>query len=166
MKSRILPILLLLSLFLTGCGFFSERILEPVTFYYLETDYRFGREPGVIASEEREASGHRHDLSYLLALYLIGPVEEEHRSPLPPGTRIVKPEQQGRKISMELVNPAYPFSDAELSLACACLTLTCFDITDADRVDITYQEKILTMTKENLTLFDDGGASAAVEETQ
>lgn len=163
---RWIPLLLLFSLIFSGCGFFSERIMEPVTFYYLQNSFHYGKDASVIVAEEREASGHRQELSYLLALYLMGPAEEEHRSPLPPGTRILKAEQTGSKVTMELTNPAYSFSDSELSLACACLTLTCLDITDAQEVSITYLERTVTMTRESLTLYDDSKENLPTEETQ
>lgn len=163
---RWIPLVLTVALLLSGCGFFSERVMEPVNFYYLENQFRYGKDASVIISEAREASGHRQDLRYLLALYLMGPVEEGHRSPLPPGTRIQKAEQTGNRVTMELVNPAYLFSDVELTQACACLTLTCLDLTDAQEVSITYLERTVTMTRENLTLFDDSKANQATEETQ
>ena len=66
--------MLSLCFLLSGCGFFGERIREPVTFYYLCADYQ-EKLCCVIVPEEREASGHSGDLSYLLALYQIGPAE-------------------------------------------------------------------------------------------
>ena len=163
---RVIAAVLLISLLLSGCGFFEERILEPVTFYYVRSEYDFGREPTVIVSEEREASGHRNDLAYLLALYLMGPAQEEHRTPLPPGTRILNPVQKGDNITLELTTPAYTFADPELTLTCACLTLTCLDITDAETVTITYQERSFTMSRDSLTLMDDSKDLLSMEDIQ
>jgi len=165
MKQRI-AIVLFLSVIISGCGFFGERIMEPVTFYYLQTDYTFGREPRVIVPEEREASGHKADLSYLLTLYLMGPAEEEHRTPLPSGTQILNVKYRGNTVSMELSNSVYVLSDAELTLACACLTLTCLDITDAQQVSITYQDRTVTMSGDSLTLIDDKIETMNTEEIQ
>ena len=162
--TRVVALLLCVCLVLSGCGFFSDRLTEPVTFYYLEKEFQFGNHPSLIVSEEREASGHRNDLSYLLALYLMGPAEEEHQSPLLPGTRILKAEQNSGIITLELFNPAYTYSDSELSLVCACLTLTCLDITDASQVNITYQEHTITMTKDSITLFDGSSAEEMITE--
>ena len=161
-----LAVFLIFSLLLSGCGIFKEIISEPVTFYYLSTEYTFGSNSGVIAAEEREASNHRQDLTYLLALYLMGPANEDHRSPLPAGTRIINPEQNGSIITMELVNSVRKLSDADLSLACACLTLTCLDITDATEVSITYGEQTVTMHQDSLTLVDDSRVNSETEEAQ
>jgi len=163
---HVIAAVLLVSLLLSGCGFFGDRISEPVTFYYVRSEYDFGREPAVITSEEREASGHRNDLSYLLALYLMGPAQEEHRSPLPPGTRILNPMQKGDSITLELSIPADTFADPELTLACACLTLTCLDITDAKEVTVLYRERSLTMTRASLTLIDESTVQLTTEETK
>ena len=162
---RFFTALLMISLLLSGCGFFQERIMEPVTFHYLRSDYLYGKDSSVIVSEEREASGHRDDLSYLLALYLMGPVQKDSISPLPPGTRILKPEQHGNTVTLELTNPSYTFQDTELTLACVCLTLTSLDITDAQEVVITYQDRTVSMTRESLTMMDSVETFAS-EETQ
>lgn len=163
---RIIALLVLICMLLSGCSFFEERMLDSVTFYYLQTEYAYGKNPSVIVSETREAAGHRDDLSYLLALYLMGPAEEEHRSPLPPGTRILKSEQKGTKITLELTNPFYSYADAELTLACACLTMTCLDITDAEEVTVIFGEQEITMSRSSLTLLDDSKTNTALEETK
>lgn len=163
---RMLAGIMIFSLLLSGCGIFKGIISEPVTFYYLSAEYTFGSNSGVIVAEEREATNHRQDLSYLLALYLMGPADEDHRSPLPSGTRIINPQQNGEIITMELVNSTYKLSDVDLSLACACLTLTCLDITDASEVSITYGEETVTMHQDSLTLVDDSRENLETEETQ
>ena len=67
---RAFCLFLAICLFFSGCSLSGERMREPVTFYYPRRVYQYGVEDGVIAAEQREASGHRKDLSYLLALYL------------------------------------------------------------------------------------------------
>jgi len=161
---RIFSMILVLCLFLSGCGFLGERIREPVTFHYLCRTY-----PEelccVLVSEEREASGHVGDLSYLLALYQIGPTSEELRSPLPSGTRIHS-EIQNDQILLTLSDDALTLSDLDYSLACACLTLTCLDITDADSVTVSCGDRVRTMTQESLTLYDETETFAPTEETK
>ena len=71
---RIVCMILALCFLLSGCGSFGARIREPVTFHYLCADYQ-EKLCCVIVSEEREASGHSGDLSYLLALYQMGPAD-------------------------------------------------------------------------------------------
>lgn len=163
---RFLIILLILCLTLSGCGIFSERITEPVTFYYLKAEYQFGQNSSVIVTEQREAAGHRDDLSYLLALYLMGPSEEEHVTPLPAGTRFIKLKQENAVVSMELSEASHALSDIDFSLACACIAMTCLDITDAKSVSITSADRTITMTRESLMLLDDSAANSVTEDTQ
>jgi len=152
--------LVLICILLSGCTVFESRMLEPVTFYYLKADYVFGREGSVMVSEQREASGHRDDLSYLLALYLMGPTEEGHATPLPAGTRIFKLENDESTIRMKLSQHAHSLSDSQFSLACGCITMTCLELTSAEQVTITDGERTVTMQRESITLLDDCKANS------
>lgn len=160
---RFFCLLLMLCILLSGCGILGERIKEPVTFYYLKSEYQYFTQDGVIASEEREASGHREDLSYLLALYLMGPAEEELISPVPRGTRIFSAEETAQGVVLQLSDTAATMSETEFSLACACLSLTCLDLTNANQVTINSGERTVTMSRETLTLYDNGTPVAAEE---
>lgn len=163
MKYRILCLILSLSILLSGCGFFGERIKEPVTFYYLCGSYQENL-CCVIASEEREASGHVGDLSYLLALYLMGPINDEYVSPLPVGITIASQIDDGH-ILLELPDTAHMLSDIEFSMTCACLTLTCLEITSAEDVTILSGDRAKTMSHSTLTLYDTTSESIASEES-
>ncbi len=157
---RLLCLTLGLCLLLPGCG---ERLKEPVTFYYLRANYQYGSADGVIASEEREASGHRENLSYLLALYLMGPADEELSAPLPKSTRVLSAERSGHAVILELSDKE--LTDAEFTLACACLTLTCLEMVGGETVTVTIGAHTATMSRDSLTLYD-SSAEAATEETQ
>lgn len=152
MKLRIPCLILVVGLLLSGCSFFGDRIREPVTFHYLCGNYQ-EELCCVIVSEERETSGHTQDLSYLLALYLMGPTEEDHASPLPSDTRITSEIADGH-ILLELSGISPAMSDIDFSLACACLTLTCLDIVDAEDVTIRSGDREKTMNSASLTLYD------------
>ena len=162
---RLIGLAFFLCLLFTGCGQFGARIKDPVTFYYLRAEYQYSTEFGVIASEEREASGHRDNLSYLLALYLIGPSGEELVSPIPRGVRFLSVEQADRMITLNLSDTSAVLTDAEYSLACACLTLTCLDLIGTDAVTINSGARSVTMTRDNLILYD-SSMTAPTEETQ
>ena len=159
---RILCMILCVICFLYGCSVSSERIKDPVHFYYLKNTLEYRSHDGVIAREEREASGHRENLSYLLALYRIGPSSEELRLPFPEGTAILMMEQTEKEIKLALGSNASTMSDAEFSLACACLTLTCTELTNVERVTVTNGQQSITMTRESITLLD----TSMTEETE
>lgn len=161
---RILCLTLVLSILFSGCGFFGERIREPATFHYLCRNYQ-EELCCVIVSEEREAAGHTGDLAYLMALYQMGPSNEDLTSPLPSGTRISSDVQNGQ-IFLELSDAALTLSDPEFSLACACLTLTCLDIMEAESVTVSCGSRNKTMTRDSLILHDTEEPTSPTEESQ
>lgn len=161
---RLFCLILAACLLLSGCSLSSGGVREPVRFYYLRSEYQYDTPDGVIASEIREAAGHTHDLPYLLALYLIGPSEDELVSPIPRGTRIYSAVTEGDTVTLTLSDTGKTMTDGEFSLACACLALTSMEITGAGAVTIQSGERNVTMTSDNLTLYD--GGPAATEETQ
>ena len=150
---RFLCFLLAAALFLSGCQFSGDRIKDPVTFYYIQNDYQ-NELTTVFGSEEKEASGHRNDLSYLMTLYLMGPASETLRSPIPTGTRINVEANNKYAVKLQLSEPAVPISDADFSMICACLAMTCIEFTQTRSVTIVCGNRNVSMTKDNLELID------------
>lgn len=124
-----------------------------------------GNNQSIMDWEERESSGHREDLRYLMAMYLMGPSSEELRSPLPLSTRILSAEQEGNAVTLTLSELPPSTTDTSYTLACACLAKTCMGLTDADSVTIISGTRSVTMGVSNLILTD-SGKPAATEETQ
>lgn len=145
--------LLLLALLLGGCGNFAQ-MKEPVSFYYVRQDYSSDMLE-VLDSELWEAAGHRDDLHYLLALYFMGPSREDLISPLPPDARLISLEQSDSCITLNLTELS--MSDADYTLACACLARTLLGITDAQQITIISASKNVTLYKDNLALCDTSG---------
>lgn len=136
---RHLCIFLIFSLFLCLCGCsFGNDIKDPVNFYYLRNSdsFVYGSENGVITPEIRESSGHTRDLSYLLSLYLRGPLDTELKSPFPSGCRIVEIRRESKALHLTLDGVFAQLENLDLTLACACLAKTCFDMSDAQEVKI------------------------------
>ena len=160
---RLIGLLLLFSMLLSGCSM-GERIKEPVTFYYVSENYQKDMDQ-VIVSEIREASGHRDDLTYLLALYSLGPSSEGLKSPLPRNTTILPIERTVDEIVLALTENGRTLKDADFTLASACIALTCMDLIDVQQVTVVCEEQSITLGKESLLLYTDS-ASTAQEETQ
>jgi len=133
---RMIAFLLLVCFLLSSCSASGERIKSPAIFYYLQSQPDYFSEDGVIASEKRETSGHKNDISYLLALYLMGPSDESLTSPLPENCVLYYTEIMDETLILRISSLDNSLSDYEFSLACACLALTCFDITDAQKVTV------------------------------
>ena len=160
---RLICLLLIFCLFLSGCSVLGERFKEPVTFYYVRENYQKDMEP-VIASEIREASGHRQDLSYLLALYSMGPSKEGLLSPLPRNSKLTLTEYTQDKILINLSESIPSISDADFTLASACIALTCTELTGIRQITVACGEKTITIQEDKL-LQDSNIASEPQEET-
>lgn len=128
-------VLLLISL--CACQLHSSDVIEPVEFYYLRGDYLYGGTDGVIAAESREASGHAGDLSYLLALYLRGPLDSSLRAPFPTNCKLLDFNLDGETLSVTLDSTFAALENMELTIACACFARTCFSLADVAQVQIT-----------------------------
>lgn len=161
---RFLCILIVLSLFLSGCQVLGEHLKEPVTFYYVKSTYQKDLSDAFLP-EQREASGHRDDLSYLMALYLMGPVDENLKSPIPAGTRIYVDANNAYNVRLKLSDTEKTMTDAEFSIASACLAMTCLELTGTQMVTVSSGSRSVTMTSRNLELID-SNATLATEEPQ
>jgi len=149
--NRLICSLLCFCLLLTGCSISGERIKEPVVFYYVREDYRKDMDP-VIASEIREASGHSEDLSYLLALYSIGPSQKDLKAALPRNTKIVLTERTEEHIVLTLSEGVLTMTDADYTLASACLALTCMELIAVPQVTIVCGDRTITMQRDTILL--------------
>ena len=154
---RLIAFLLILSLCLSLAACADPHA---ITFYYAreKTEYQYGAADGVMVGESREAAGHVDDLRYLLILYLHGPVSENLRSPFPAGTDLVELTQEGDSLTIRLSSIVSVLEGTDLTLACACLARTCFDLTDVRTVTILakgLETVSMTMERDDLLLTDD-----------
>jgi len=152
--NRLICLLLCFCFLLTGCSVSGERIKEPVVFYYVRKDYQKDMDP-VIASDIREASGHSEDLSYLLALYSMGPSQKELKAIFPRNTKIVPTERTEESLVLTLSESALTITDADFTLASACLALTCMELIDVDQVTVINGDRSITLNKDTLLLEQD-----------
>ncbi len=150
---RLIFLFLIFSLFLSGCSTGTERIKEPVTFYYVHENYQKDMEQ-VIVSEVREASGHKEDLSYLLALYSMGPSNENMKLPLPRSTKIVLTEHTDDCVTLNLSENALIITDADFTLASACIAMTCMELTGIPQVTVICGDRNITIQEDNLLLYN------------
>lgn len=155
MKQRVSLLLLSVMLLLCGCSLEKAAIKEPVQFYYQRGSFAYHTGESVIHPETREAAGHTQDLPYLLSNYLMGPTEEGLVSPFPYRTKLVSLQQEENSIRIELSDTVHSMTDAQFSLACACISLTCMELTDAQSVTVVSGNQSLSTTREQLLLFDE-----------
>lgn len=150
---RLICLILLFSLLLTGCTMVGEHIKEPVSFYYIQKNYQKNMDQ-VIVSELREASGHKDDLSYLLALYSMGPSSKELISLIPRNTTIIPTERSESSIELTLSENVLALTDANFTLASACIALTCMELLDVEQVTILCDDRSITIGEDTLLYAD------------
>lgn len=145
---------------LLGCSSFGTGIKEPVTFYYPRSLATYGHEDSIIASELRESSGHTNDPDYLISLYLHGPMDDNLVSPFPQGTSLISLQQEDHILYLTLSDSFANQSSLDISIACACLSKTCFELCNVEQVEIRTasiplgQTQTVVITKDNIQLHD------------
>lgn len=163
---KIMCMLTLLSLMASFCACtFSQA--DTVSFYYPRADFLYDEPDGVIASEERDAAGHTADMQYLLSLYLMGPLKQELVCTFPKSTRLLTDSRDGSRMLIELSDTSESLTDAEFSLGCACLALTCIKASGAEEIVITSGSRTLTIREDALLLYEEPFPTASeTEETK
>ena len=158
---RLVSLLLILALCLslTACA-----NPNAVTYYYVRNpdEYLYGVSDGVMVGESREAGGHVDNLRYLLILYLHGPISDHLKSPFPAGTKLVELNREGDDLTVQLTSMFTVLEGADLTLACACLARTCFELTDVQTVTVLamgWKTVSMTMERDHLLLMDDSAES-------
>ncbi len=161
MKNRIIASLLIICILLTLCACTTKkRIEKPANFYYLSPDIAYHRPDGMITSETREIAGIENNLHTILANYLQGPLAEDYISPFPKDVYVVNITQNTEILSITLSDQFASLTGYDLSLACACITLTVQEMVNTQLVQISAQSKLLdgaeriTMNKDSLIVFD------------
>lgn len=150
---------LLLGLLFSGCASETPALQAPVSFYYC----RSGSVDG-IGWEVREGAGLADDPAALLDLYLAGPADSSLISPFPAGVRLEQVSVSDDTLIVTLSPEFAQLQGIDLTVACACLTLTALECSDCTAVRIgSSGEKLngnnwIRMTRESLMLTDNSSA--------
>ena len=132
-------ILLLILVFLVtaaGCAQKAPDTATPVTFYYPADKTVYDGLTSMLHPEIREGAGYEDDIAGLMNLYLKGPRLEELRSPFPRQITVHKYSSTSNTATLELSSEFAQLSGIDLTVACACIANTLFDLTQVDRVQI------------------------------
>lgn len=140
--------ILLLSVF--GC----TKRTDTVTFYYPRAEILYGQEDGVIAAEERDVSGREKDFSYLMMLYLEGPISQELDSPFPAETAIEQLELRDDVLHIRLSEPFSRLEGMDYTIACCCIARTCFGLYDTETVEITCGTRTMILDRNTVAWVD------------
>ena len=165
MKKRIASILLILLIVsLCACTDTPDSSKDPLVFYYpwadLEAAMKQDPHCTALGYEERDISGNRENLRYLLTLYFQGPLDTDLASAFPKGTSALEVQMEDTALTVTLNHAFGQLEGMDLTLACTCLARTCFGLTDAQSVTIKTAptddtpELSVTITRDNFLLED------------
>ena len=117
---------ILLFQLLIGCSRKEEEILQPVNFYYINSEISYNTPNGVVQAEIREGAEFR-DIEELLQVYLKGPVASELRSFMPLGVKLLSCVVDNDSIYILLSSQFAKLSGVKLTTACSAILMTTHD---------------------------------------
>lgn len=127
---------LALCLSLCACGSGKDKIQQPVNFYYRCSELSYDTSDGLIRAYVAEAAGYTEVLP-LLRLYLQGTTDAAFTSTFPAGIQLLDAYVMGKTIYLELNESMADLTGIDLTIACACLTMTALELVDATNVCIS-----------------------------
>lgn len=128
---------------LPGCTRKAPAPKSPVSFYYPAVEVIYDGKTHVIQAETREGAGYEEDIAGLLNLYLRGPISETLRSPFPGRVTVSHFSTTANTAILELSSEFSQLVGIDLTLACACIANTLFDLTQLQRVQIFATDAML-----------------------
>ena len=146
-------------LLLSGCSNTANYMHEPVDVYYCASPISYHSPNGILQTERQEFQGGKDNLRGFLNKYLSGPSSSKLSSPFPADGSILSIEQDDTGMNAELSVQFLKLTQNELILAYACLSMTIFEITDAQTVNLhihgtNIEKSVVTMTRDNLWFAD------------
>lgn len=138
------------------------ELLHPVQFFYKTAETTFEGEYGVIAPEQREANGHEEDLQWLLEAYFAGPQGDTLVAPFRSETTLTDCSLEDGVLSVTVSSHLAELGGVDLTVACACIAMTCLEFADVDSVQISAENTLLegrsaiVITRSDIALMDRG----------
>jgi hypothetical protein len=156
-------LLLILCLLLAGCARQQTSLITTLKFYYplQVADYTLGA--SYIQPELREGAGVDKSLKNMLNLYLKGPKDQiTFQMPFRYNTQVVSISRGSTMLDITLNRGFANYTGLDLTIACACITMTCIELTDVTVVRIRAENttldgaEFIEMSAESLLLVDFG----------
>lgn len=157
---KFLSILLafLITTTMIACSSKGEDSTEAVNFYYQTQDITYHEEAGFFVTEKRSVAS--QDLTDIINIYLSGPEKDEYKSPFPTGTVVRSITHNNGILNIVLSDEFSALKGFDLSVACACLTITIQELADTQLVQISAENteldgnKSITMNTDSLVIYD------------
>lgn len=150
---------ILFSMQLCSCKQEKEKIQKPVNFYYRNSETSYGSERGVISPQVAESEGIDNQID-ILNKYLRGATDTSHVATFPASTKLLELTVIENTAYLKMNDALARLTGMELTVACACITLTVMDLTGVSNVNIrTSNEPLdgsesINMNLENVMLLD------------
>lgn len=151
---------LIISLF--GCGKSAEpELILPIALYYhndLDDKDNFNE---VFVSEIREGADWQNDHMLLLNNYFLGPESDNLINPFPTDLTVVSLSNNGNTTNIVLSDQITKLTGMDLTMACSCLSLTLFELTQCDFVEIAAEDnliadqEVIVIGRESLLMSDE-----------
>ena len=157
--TRFLLVVLILC-FLAGCKTNTESFHDPVSFYYRTNSDTFNAGESILTAEMRESAPHHKDIVKILNDYFSGPISDAMTSPFPADLIALSFTSNDNIASIVLSDSFYNLNGLDHSIACAALTMTVYELTNCDALDIFVQinaneiDHILTLSVDDLYFLD------------
>jgi len=139
-KIAFILVVILISQLFISCSVQNKNQYE---FYYCNSEYQYGIQDGVIASESRTFPIDSANYDALINEYLSGPSNSTLTSPFPDGTKLHSFTVNNGVAEMVLTQEFSQLKNADLTIACACLTLTISHMISCKSVEISAVESLL-----------------------
>ena len=121
------------------------------TFYYCIKQADYSSENSAIGSESCSEPIHHLDYNKILENYFSGPNSSELLSPFPAGTKLVSFTLDQQTAHIVLSDHFAELSGVDLTVACACLSITVENMTNCATVTISAEKKLLD-NQESITI--------------
>lgn len=128
---------------LIGCADRGEAMQEPKHRYYRTNPNEYKNTRKTIDCEVFDAAIYNDDLKLLLNDYLMGPQSENLINPFPDSCAVESIVFHEDEVHLALNSGFSKLTGIDLSLACACISLTLFELTDCKSVHIAVPDILL-----------------------
>ena len=87
-----------------------------------------------------------------MLVYSMGPSDKDLISLLPRNVTILPVEHSEDGLVLSLLDEIHALEDADFTLACACLAMTCMELFETEQVTVLCGDRSITINRENLML--------------
>lgn len=136
-RCNLLALLLATALLLSACAASAEEpSVNPITFYYCRAEGNYSSDTGALAGEQVDLGRTDVTVDDILQRYLHGPSDDSLLSPFPAGLACTEQTLDGGVLTLRFNEALAELSGVDLTLACACLTMTLTQIEFVDAVRV------------------------------